>query len=246
MLKSPENNLLKLFKIFSSAVLMSLIAPNVFAESVEYYNFPTGEHEGGGVRGGFSRCSVETSYPLPLIPQDRQILTASAAPKLFFDVSNVKQEIELDFLLLNQNNEVVLQDNIETNNGSRLISLDLKDTHNNDVLALQSNYHWYLVDSCQNKSEPKIVANGSLTRIELETKLVKQLNNATTIDRINIYQAANIWLETVEEIADARCDLSVTMANKGTSKADRDTAMSVKSIHSLFNANCPNRSEIES
>ncbi len=164
MSKLTSDNLSKLFKTFTLALLMSFIAPKVFAESVDYYNFPTGEHEEHGVRGSFTSCSFDTSYPVPLAPQDRKILTASASPKLFFDVSNIGQEIELDFLLLNQNNEIVWQNNFKTSAKSRLVSLNLLDATNDDTLIVDSNYHWYLVDNCQNKSQPKIVANGSLVK----------------------------------------------------------------------------------
>ena len=203
-------NLCHLCRILSLSLLFSSAIPNAFAEEVDYYNFPTGEQEGGGVRGESVASCNNASYPVPLIPQDSQSLTTSASPNLFFDTSNIQQATTFDFLLLDRNNQVVYQDVLKTNNNLGLIGLELADADNANELQLNNAYHWYLVQQCEDFAEPKIVANGSLKRIELEDKLAHKITDASATDKVNIYQESNIWYEAVEHLTQLKCNTSNT------------------------------------
>ncbi len=198
----------KLYKILSLTLLFSSVMSNAIAQESDYNSFPTGEQEGGGVRGKVNNCSSYTAYPIPLIPQNSQTLTTSETPKLFFDVSDVQQDIDLDFLLLNQNDEIVYQNLLKADHKSGLISLNVSDQSNSDSLKINDTYHWYMVQNCENTDTPKVVANGSLKRIELEEKLVKKLAGASLVEKINIYQEANIWYETLDNLTQLKCSAS--------------------------------------
>lgn len=196
----------KLCQILSVTFLFSSSISSVFAEETDFYNFPTGEQEGGGVRGEANSCSDDVSYPIPIVPQDTKTLTASASPKLFFDASNTQPAIILDLILLNQDDQIVYQDMLKTNENSGLIGLDLFDRYNSNELKINHDYHWYLVQQCDNLNDPKIVANGALERIQLEERLTQKIAAASTTDKISIYQEANIWHEAIDSLTQLKCN----------------------------------------
>ena len=237
----------KLYKILSLTLLLSLVASNAIAQESDYHGFPTGEQEGGGVRGKVNNCSSYTSYPIPLIPQNSQTLTTSATPKLFFDAANVQQAVALDFLLLNQNDEIVYQDLVEADNKSGLISLNVSDESNSDSLKIDDIYHWYMVQQCENTDTPKIVANGSLKRIKLEDKLAKKLTKASLIEKINIYQEANVWYEALENLTQLKCSTSnSSITDKQIEQISSMTNTSIESFNSSLDSYCAASLEAQS
>ena len=235
-----KNNFSKLLKTFSLALLFSSAMSSVFAEESDYYQFPTGEQEGGGVRGEVNSCSPASSYPIPLIPQNYKSLTASASPTLFFDTSNIEQAVDFEFLLLNQNDEIVHQDSLKTHQKSGIIGLNLFDNTNSDALRIDDNYHWYLVENCGDADVPIIVGNGSLERIQLNNDLTKQLNNASLIEQIDIYQAANIWHETIENITLLKCNNSDDISSAEKSKDLNFSNVFIESFNNSLDAYCQN------
>ena len=224
-------------KILCLTMLFSSTISNVVAHEKDYNNFPTGQQEGGGVRGQVVSCTSDVSYPVPLVPQDTQTLTTLASPKLFFDASNVERTIALDFLLLDRDDEIVYQNVLKSDRQSGLISLDLVDRYNSNELKTNHSYHWYLVQKCGDRSNPKIVANGSLRRIELDKKLAVKINKASAIDRIGIYQEANVWHEKLEYIAQLKCsDSNTNLLDRQLARVSNLTDISPKlSTKSLSN-----------
>jgi len=118
MTKLHKGNFLKLCEVFSLALILSSTVSNVIAEESNFHNFPTGEQEGGGVRSAEASCNANAAYPIPLIPQNYQTVTASASPLLLFDASKVDNPVALDFLMLDQNDEIVYQSLLEADRES--------------------------------------------------------------------------------------------------------------------------------
>ncbi len=247
MLKLFPRRFSKLYKILSLTLLLSSVASNAIAQESDYNGFPTGEQEGGGVRGKVNNCSSYTSYPVPLIPQNSQTLTTSATPKLFFDVSDIQQAVDLDFLLLNQNDEIVYQDLLQADNKSGLVSLNVSDKNNSDSLKINDSYYWYVVQKCEDTDNPKIVANGSLKRIELEDKLIQKLTGASLVEKINIYREANIWQEALENLTQLKCSTSnASITNKQIEQITSMTNTSVESFNSFLDSYCATNLEAKS
>ncbi len=237
----------KLYKILSLTLLFSSIMSNAIAQETDYNSFPTGEQEGGGVRGKVNNCSSYTAYPVPLISQDSQTLTTSATPKLFFDVSNTRQDVNLDFLLLNQNDEIVYQDSLNADHKSGLISLNVSDESNSNSLKINDIYHWYMVQKCENTDTPKIVANGSLKRIKLEDKLIKKLATASLVEKINIYQEANVWSEALENLTQLKCSASnASITDKQIEPVTSIANISVESFNNSLATYCAANLEAKS
>ena len=206
-----NGNFLKLCQILSlSIIIASAVSKIAEAEEEDYYHFPTGEHEGGGVRGTLANCAVNINakYPIPLVPDSEgsPTLTTSPSPELFFDIPDVVQASSLEVVLLDRNEEVVYQNSLETGYQPGIIGLNLSDDHNSNALKINDLYHWYLVQECENSSEPKIVAKGALQRIKLDRELAQKIDDASGLEKVKLYQQANIWHEAIALLAEVKCN----------------------------------------
>ena len=201
---------LKVFSILSLSLLStSVISSSALADNDNLDLFPTGEHEGGGTRGSTASCAVEVeAEPVSLIPKNTRVLTVSSSPQLLFHVPDVVAASALDLILLDEDNQVVYQDEFVPGYKPGIASVNLVDQTNFDTLKIDRLYHWYLVRDCEDIPTPKIVTNGSLQRIELDSALAKQLKDASTNERIKLYQEADIWHEAIANLAQLQCNLS--------------------------------------
>lgn len=201
---------LKVFSILSLSLLStSVVSSSVLAENDNLDLFPTGEHEGGGTRGSTASCAVEVeAEPVSLIPRNTKVLTVSDSPQLLFHVPDVVGASALELVLLDEDNRVVDRDEFAPGYKPGIVKVDLVDETNFDTLKIDRLYHWYLVRDCEDIATPKIVANGSLQRIELDPDLAKQLKDASAIEKIELYQQADIWHEAIANLAQLRCDLT--------------------------------------
>ena len=201
------NSFQKLCQIFSLTLLFAPAMSSVaVAQGEDYDNFPTGVHEGGGVRGTLNTCATNANYPVPLIPENAQTLTVSSSPTLFFDVPDVIQASSLEVVLLDRDNRVVYQNELEAGYQPGIIGLNLSDETNSNALKVNNSYHWYLIQECEYSAEPNIVANGSLLRVELDSELTQKINNASGIEKVKLYRQADIWHEAIANLANLKCD----------------------------------------
>lgn len=200
------NNFQKLCQIFSITLLLApAMSLSAVAEGDDYDNFPTGIHEGGGVRGSLTSCTDNANYPVPLVPEAAKTITTSSSPTLLFDVPDVIQASTLEVVLLDGENRVVYQNGLETGYQPGIVGLNLTDESNSNALKVNDSYHWYLIQECEYSAEPKIIANGFLQRVELDTELAQKINNASKIDKVKLYQEADIWHEAIASLANMKC-----------------------------------------
>ena len=199
------NSFQKLCQIFSFTLLFAPVMSSIaVAQGEDYDHFPTGIHEGGGVRGTSNTCATNANYPVPLVPKDAKTLTASPSPTLFFKVPDLAQASTLEVVLLDDNNQVIYQNELPTNDRSGIIGLNLFDETNSQALQVNNSYHWYLIQQCG--AEPDIVANGSLQRVELDSELTQKINNASGLEKVKLYRQAGIWHEAIANLANLKCD----------------------------------------
>ena len=201
------NSVQKLSKTFSLTLLFAPVVSSVaVAQGEDYDNFPTGDHEGGGVRGALISCATNANYPVALVPEAATTLTTSPSPTLLFDVPDVVQASTLEVVLRDRDNRVVYQNELETGYQPGIIGLNLFDESNFNALKVNNSYHWYLIQECENIAEPNIVANGSLQRVELDGELAQKIDNASGLEKVKLYQEANIWHEAIANLANMKCN----------------------------------------
>lgn len=244
-----KSNYLKLCSSVSFTLLLVAIASPVLANGEDYYDFPTGEHEGGGVRGKGSGCiALETENPQPFVPQEIEALTISPAPELLFFVPDVDQASTLDLLLLNQENQVVSRTEFQPGSKPGIVSLNLVDESNNNVLRLNSLYSWYLIQECVGAEIPHVVADGSVKRIELESSFAAQLQYASLEEKIKLYQSANIWHEAIANLAQLKCnqapDGSSVQKFREIEQNDESAALFSQSLDTYCSADFQRESQV--
>lgn len=201
------NSLQKFCQIFGFTLSLASVMPlAAIAEGEDYYNFPTGNQEGGGVRGTLISCASNVNYAVPLVPETAKTLTTSPSPTLFFNVPDVLEASTLEVVLRDRDNRVVYQNGLETGYQPGIIGLSLYDESNSNALKVNNLYDWYLIQECEDSAEPNIVANGSLQRVELDDELTQKINSASGIEKVKLYQKANIWHEAIANLAEFKCD----------------------------------------
>ena len=197
----------KLSTSIAVALLSSSAMVNpAIANDNEYYYFPTGLHEGGGVRGkGIGCVASNADNPVPLAPQNVRTLTVSESPELLFYVPDVDQASTLDIVLFDRDNNMVNRQEFPESDSSGIVSVSLVDESNNNSLELDSYYSWQLIQECAG-AFPNVLAKGSLKRIELDKNLAEKLGFASPAQNLRLYQSANIWHVASANSAEAKCD----------------------------------------
>lgn len=202
-----KTNYLKQYKILVIAWLFSTAMSNaVMASEEEFADFPTGEHEGGGVRGEVASCTTKAQTPIPLIPKETHALTISAVPELLFYVPDEIPASTLKIVLLDRDNQIVFQNEFDSNYKPGIVSINLVDRNDSDGLEIGNSYYWYLVQDCEDVSTPDIVASGLLKRVELDRNLAKKLKTVPKLERLNLLQEAKLGHDAITTLAQIRCD----------------------------------------
>ena len=167
---------------------------NEYYSENDYFHFPTGQHEGGGVRGIGTGCvASNANNPMPLAPQNVRTLTVSESPELLFYVPDVDQASTLDIVLFDRDNNMVNRQEFPESDSSGIVSVSLVDESNSNGLELDSSYSWQLIQECAGYAVPNVLAKGSLKRIELDNNLAEKLGFTSPSQKVKLYQSANVW-----------------------------------------------------
>jgi hypothetical protein len=154
----------------------------------------------GGSRGS---CLAGNHSLVALVPEENVSLTASASPKLFFYVPATNSPRQLEFVLRNQNDELVYEAFVDTNNQSGIIPINLPKSVKSDLLEANQDYHWYLSMICnpQRRSQD-LVVEGWIRRIELKASLAEQLRQCDPVEQAMLYNQNGIWYDALAALAE--------------------------------------------
>lgn len=126
-----------------------------------------------------------------------------------------------------------------------LVSVHLTDNNNSNVLKINDLYHWYLVQECDDVSTPKIVADGSLQRIELNLNLASKLKNASPLEKVKLYREANIGHDAIANLANLKCNIA-DQSMIAEQLMQLDNLNDNTNLFSQFLNICPSASETDS
>ena len=157
---------------------------------------------GGGSRGN---CVADQGQLMALVPENSVGLTASTTPQLFFYVPETTQTHLIEFVVRNQQDELVYETLLKTTDRAGIIALELPAKLQQAALNTNENYHWYLSMICnQQKRSHDIVVEGWLRRIEMEPAISQKLQNANPLEKANLYQQQGIWHDALSVVAQAQ------------------------------------------
>ena len=154
---------------------------------------------GGGSRGN---CIANRGQLVALVPENSVGITASITPRLFFSIPETTETHLIEFVVRNQQDELVYETLLETKNSAGIIAIELPQNLQQESLKTNENYHWYLSMICNpQKRSQDIVVEGWLKRIEIEPAVSQKLQNAKPLEQANLYQQQGIWHDALSVVA---------------------------------------------
>lgn len=154
---------------------------------------------GGGSRGN---CIANQGQLVAVVPEKSVGMTASTTPQLFFSIPETTQTHLLEFVVRNQQDELVYDTILKTSDRAGIIAVELPPNLRQESLKANEDYHWYLSMICnQQKRSHDIVVEGLLRRVEIEPAISQKLQNASPIEQANLYQQQGIWHDALSVVA---------------------------------------------
>lgn len=167
------------------------------------FGLPTHRRDGGS-RGSRDNCvaNAENQNLIALIPEKTVAINASAAPELFFYVPKVSDRRTLEFVLRNEQDELIYEAFLSTR-GDGIVSVEVPAHLHSNLLETEQNYHWYLSMICDYRQRSRdIVVEGWMRQEEIDTITKKQLNTASAVKQAEVYRDRGFWYDALSVLAD--------------------------------------------
>jgi hypothetical protein len=160
---------------------------------------PTGRRSVRGKCGGLPEVSL-----IALMPESKIGRTVSDYPTFFFYLPQPNAELA-EFLLQDENGNVIYQQDLTIKNLSGVIGVSIPANTNVPPLEVGKKYTWVfsLVCDPEDRSGDK-TESGVLRRVELSADILRQLENANPRDKTVIYAENGIWQDALGTLAAAR------------------------------------------
>ena len=205
-IKNKSTSLLSLLMMLN-IILVSLAAPasaekRTTQNNSSDYGLPTNRRDGGS-RGGNDTCVRDSNSSLvALIPEETVGINASASPKLFFYVPKVKEQKTLEFVLRNEQDELIYEAFLTTE-GEGVISIDVPADVQASLDQKEQNYHWYLSMICNSKQRSRdIVVEGWMRQSAVDVATKKELDNIDSVAQAELYHEQGFWFDALSVLAD--------------------------------------------
>jgi hypothetical protein len=184
----------------------SILAQSVLVSAQQYVPPKRGipsRRESGGTRGS---CIGAGKEFMPLVPTDGFSTSVLDSPTFFWYIPRTVAKTA-EFSLLDHHTGVeVYHTTVILNNTPGIIGLRLPASITAS-LKPGSNYIWQGVILCDSKEPSKNPFVESIfQRIQPNSTLKIQVEQATTVDRPTLYATAGIWQDAIDSLAQQRCD----------------------------------------
>ncbi|MBV6622350.1 MAG: DUF928 domain-containing protein [Rivularia sp. (in: Bacteria)] len=154
---------------------------------------------GAATRGG---CDAKQNLVTPLMPKEKLTLTFDERPTFYWHTS--KSNTEAEFLLLDENDDLVYEANVNLPKKPGIFAFTLPP----EAPGLKTNkqYHWYLSVYCSSEfTDDTITVEGWVERTKPNLATWIKLNKSAPKHRSKIYADASIWHEAITNVAQQRC-----------------------------------------
>ena len=162
------------------------------------YGLPTNRRDGGS-RGSGNNClaNVSNSNLTALIPNKNSGIKASASTTLFFYVPEVSQQKTIEFVLRNEQDELIYETFLTTT-GKGIMSVKIPAVINSNQLETNQNYHWYLSMICNPQERSRdVVVEGWLHQEEIDRAVKQKLQFATSVEKAELYSEQGFWYDAI-------------------------------------------------
>lgn len=164
---------------------------------------PTHRRDGGS-RESRESCvaNTENQNLMALIPEKTIGINASATPKLFFYVPEVKNQGTLEFVLRNEQDELMYEAFLVTE-GDGIMSVEIPGDVSSNLLKTDQNYHWYLSMICDRQQRSRdIVVEGWMRQESIDLATQEQLNIASSAEQAEVYNEQGFWYDALSVLAE--------------------------------------------
>lgn len=163
---------------------------------------------GGGSRG----CSPEMTEnsltqpcrPLIALVPEGLAITTQSLPSLWFYIPQLQNSDHtvIEFVLRDEDDHLVYETTFKPTHQGEMISFQLSQSQTFKGLDAAKAYHWYfsVINQAQDRSHDDVV-EGWVQRVPLSSTLAQQLKLATPLEKVEIYQEANLWPEAIALMA---------------------------------------------
>jgi hypothetical protein len=199
-------------------IILNLISPlssaEVWAGNSNNNNrqgWPT-RRVGGGSRGCIPENAenqpIQTCRPplLALTP-DGLASSAQALPSFWFYLPQIEypDRVVLEFVLRDEDDRLVYEATFKPTHQGEITSFQLSESTTFKGLVEGKVYHWYLsvIHEAEDRAHDDVV-EGWVQRVPLSPTIAQQLQQATPLEKVQIYQDANLWPEAIATIASLR------------------------------------------
>lgn len=166
------------------------------------YGLPTHRRDGGS-RNGSNSCVADTDNNnlVALIPDQVVASNASASPKLFFYIPEVRESKTLEFVLRNEADELI-HEAFLTTSGKGIMSVEIPTESNSSKLVAEQKYHWYLSMICNPRQRSRdVVVEGWMNQSSIDLATKQKLNLANSITQAELYQKQGFWYDALTSLA---------------------------------------------
>jgi hypothetical protein len=165
------------------------------------YGLPTHRRDGGSRGGGDNCLSADDRNLIALIPEQNIGINASESPQLFFYVPRVSKQKTIEFVVRNEQDELVYEAFISTE-GQGIMSVAIPADINSNLLKIKQNYHWYFSLICNPQQRSRdLVVEGWLRQEAINFASQQELNSATIIEQAELYHQQGFWYDALAVLA---------------------------------------------
>ena len=154
----------------------------------------------GGSRGN---CLAQGNNLTALIPNSSVNITASIAPKLFFYVPETTEQKTIEFVLRDQNDQLVHEVFLQTNGQEGIMNVEIPQEITKSLGESDASYHWYLSMICdaQDRADD-VVLEGQIGYMELDNSVKQKLENSSPVEQADLFKQKGIWYDALSVVAE--------------------------------------------
>lgn len=144
-----------------------------------------------------------------LIPLNDVVQTNSAYPHIFFYIPETPDFVkEAAFVLLDPTQREVYKTTFSLPKQPGIFSFEVPPVFVSPTLEIGQNYSWQFIIFCDRNSDESLsdlsgspIRSGIVRRVALSSNILRQLEESTPLEQVDIYTQAGIWQEAIATLA---------------------------------------------
>ena len=165
-----------------------------------------GRRESAGRRG---ECFSGNKTLNVLIPSNDVLQTNSAYLNIFFYIPATPYFVkEAAFMLMDETQREVYKTTFTIPKQQGIFSFEIPPVFVSPTLEIGHNYSWKFIIFCDSNSDGSLsdlsgslIRSGIVKRVALSSNILRQLEESTPLEQVDIYAQAGIWQEALTTLA---------------------------------------------